>query len=82
VRPRSIFVLGLVRSLTARLFPAAHGVLYIKYASILIQAITVELDEDFAYALYDFSQFDGAAWQEQPEEYVDRRMPRIKALAD
>lgn len=46
----------------------AHGVLYIKYASILIQAITIELDEDFAYAIYDFSQFEGAAWQELPEE--------------
>jgi vacuolar protein sorting-associated protein 13A/C len=42
--------------------------LYIKYASILIQAITIELDEDFAYAIYDFSQFEGAAWQELPEE--------------
>lgn len=46
----------------------AHGVLYIKYASILLQAMTIELDEDFAFALYDFSQFKGAAWQDSPEE--------------
>lgn len=46
----------------------AHGVLFVKYASILLQAMTIELDEDFVFALYDFSLFKGASWQEAPEE--------------
>ncbi|KAI5452535.1 Vacuolar protein sorting-associated protein 13, variant 2 [Naganishia albida] len=41
-----------------------HGVFYIKYASILLQMITVELDEDFLFALYDFSKFENASWEE------------------
>jgi vacuolar protein sorting-associated protein 13A/C len=48
----------------------AHGVMYIKYASILLQAMTVELDEDFAFSIYDFSLFKGAAWQSVTEECV------------
>lgn len=32
--------------------------------------MTIELDEDFAFSIYDFSLFKGAAWQEAPEEYV------------
>ncbi|CED84268.1 Vacuolar protein sorting-associated protein [Phaffia rhodozyma] len=48
----------------------SHGVLYIKYASILLQAMTIELDEDFAFALYDFLQFKGAAWQEVAEDVL------------
>lgn len=32
----------------------SHGVLYLKYATILLQQITVELDEDFLFALIDF----------------------------
>jgi len=30
--------------------------------------MTIEFDEDFAFALYDFSQFKGASWQESAEE--------------
>ncbi|KAJ9118150.1 hypothetical protein QFC22_004053 [Naganishia vaughanmartiniae] len=41
-----------------------HGVMYIKYASILLQMITLELDEDFLFALYDFSKFENASWEE------------------
>ncbi|GHJ87556.1 hypothetical protein NliqN6_3958 [Naganishia liquefaciens] len=41
-----------------------HGVTYIKYASISLQMITIELDEDFLFALYDFSKFENASWEE------------------
>lgn len=48
--------------------PTEHGVFYIKYASILLQMITVELDEDFLFALYDFSKFENASWEEPVPE--------------
>lgn len=47
-----------------------HGVLYVKYASVLLQAMTVEMDEDFLFALYDFSKFENASWREPVPEYV------------
>lgn len=30
--------------------------------------MTIELDEDFAFALYDFSQFKGASWLQTADE--------------
>lgn len=35
----------------------SHGVTHIKYASVLMQELTIELDEDFLYALYEFFKF-------------------------
>ncbi|PWZ02331.1 hypothetical protein BCV70DRAFT_172197 [Testicularia cyperi] len=49
----------------------SHGVTHIKYASVLLQEITAELDEDFLFALYEFSKFDGAAWQLEAERETD-----------
>lgn len=46
-----------------------HGVLFIKYATLLLQEMTLEIDEDFLYALLDFSKFPGASWN---KEHVDR----------
>jgi vacuolar protein sorting-associated protein 13A/C len=46
----------------------AHGVIYVKYATILLQSMTVELDEDFLFALLDFVKFKDAAWREPPAE--------------
>jgi vacuolar protein sorting-associated protein 13A/C len=45
-----------------------HGVTYIKYATLLLQAMTIELDEDFLFAVYEFSKFDNASWQEPIHE--------------
>ena len=45
-----------------------HGVTYVKYATLLLQAMTIELDEDFLFALYEFSRFDNASWQEPIHE--------------
>lgn len=46
----------------------AHGVVFIKYATILLQAITVEIDEDFLFALLEFTKFKGAGWEVEPNK--------------
>ncbi|KAF8873711.1 vacuolar protein sorting-associated protein 13 [Gymnopilus junonius] len=54
------------------LFPASviwlkdqeHGVLFIKYCSILLQALTIEADEDLLFAIYDLTQIKGVSWEE------------------
>lgn len=38
----------------------SHGVTYFKYASALLQEMTIEVDEDFLFALLDFAKFPGA----------------------
>jgi len=45
----------------------SYGVLYIKYATLLLQQITIELDEDFIFAMLDFTQVPGASWTEERE---------------
>ena len=45
----------------------SYGVLYIKYATFLLQQITIELDEDFIFAMLDFTQVPGASWSEERE---------------
>lgn len=45
----------------------SYGVLYIKYATLLLQQITIELDEDFIFAMLDFMQVPGASWSEERE---------------
>ncbi|KAI0308206.1 hypothetical protein B0F90DRAFT_1833497 [Multifurca ochricompacta] len=42
-----------------------HGVLFIKYCSILLQALTIQADEDFLYAIYELSKIRGASWEEE-----------------
>ncbi|KAL0951191.1 hypothetical protein HGRIS_007919 [Hohenbuehelia grisea] len=41
----------------------AHGVLFIKYFSVLLQALTIEADEDLLFAIYDLVQIKGASWE-------------------
>ncbi|KAH6673104.1 putative vacuolar protein sorting-associated protein 13 [Halenospora varia] len=45
----------------------SYGVLYIKYATILLQQMTLEIDEDFVFALLEFSKVPGASWAETHE---------------
>jgi vacuolar protein sorting-associated protein 13A/C len=45
----------------------SYGVLYIKYATVLLQQMTLEIDEDFIFALLDFSKIPGASWSEEKE---------------
>ncbi|EAZ62765.2 vacuolar sorting [Scheffersomyces stipitis CBS 6054] len=47
----------------------SHGVLFIKYATILLQEMTFEIDEDFLFALLEFAKFPGASWN---KESVDK----------
>lgn len=53
---------------------AEHGVFFVKYCSVLLQALTVEADEDFLYAIYDLTKIKGASWEEDQEEYVHSLM--------
>ena len=45
----------------------SHGVFFVKYATILLQEMTMEVDEDFLFALIDFTKFPGASWSETHE---------------
>lgn len=45
-----------------------HGVLFIKYCSILLQALTIEVDEDLLFAIYDLTQIKGASWEDGSTE--------------
>ncbi|RMZ86779.1 hypothetical protein DV736_g5997, partial [Chaetothyriales sp. CBS 134916] len=45
----------------------SYGVLYVKYATLLLQQITIELDEDFIFSLLDFMKVPGASWAEEKE---------------
>ncbi|OZJ06276.1 hypothetical protein BZG36_00800 [Bifiguratus adelaidae] len=42
----------------------SHGVMYIKYFSVLLQEMNFEMDEDFLYALLDFTKLDVAGWSD------------------
>lgn len=44
----------------------SHGVLYIKYATVLLQQMTFEIDEDFLFSLMDFTR----AFEQADEEEV------------
>lgn len=46
----------------ARLKDNTHGVNYIKFATILLQELSIQVDEDFLWAILDFSKIPGAAW--------------------
>lgn len=45
-----------------------HGVFFVKYCSVLLQALTLEADEDFLFSLYDLTKVKGASWDEGQEE--------------
>lgn len=45
----------------------SHGVLYIKYLTVLLQQMTVDIDEDFLFAVLDYTRVPGASWDEQKE---------------
>lgn len=56
-----------VHAQVTRVKDESYGVQYIKYATLLLQQMTVEIDEDFVYALLDFSKVPGASWSEHHE---------------
>lgn len=54
-------------AMVTRVKDDSYGVLYIKYATLLLQQITIELDEDFIFAMLDFTKVQGASWSEERE---------------
>jgi len=46
----------------------SYGVQYIKYATVLLQQMTLDLDEDFVYALLDYPKIPGATWSSSEED--------------
>ncbi|PNH66081.1 hypothetical protein VD0001_g8276 [Verticillium dahliae] len=57
-----------LHAMVTRVKDDSYGVLYIKYATLLLQQMTIELDEDFVYAVLDFSNIPGAAWSNSPDQ--------------
>jgi vacuolar protein sorting-associated protein 13A/C len=57
----------IVNATVTRVKDDSYGVLYIKYASVLLQQMTLELDEDFIFAMLDFAKVPGASWSEEKE---------------
>ncbi|KAK6197198.1 hypothetical protein LQW54_010854 [Pestalotiopsis sp. IQ-011] len=56
-----------LHAMVTRVKDDSYGVLYVKYATLLLQQMTVELDEDFIYAVLDFTKVPGASWTETHE---------------
>ncbi|RYP19640.1 hypothetical protein DL765_003233 [Monosporascus sp. GIB2] len=49
----------------------SYGVLYVKYATILLQQLTIDLDEDFIYAVLDYSKIPGTSSETQDGKLCD-----------
>ncbi|KAI1371765.1 vacuolar protein sorting-associated protein 13 [Hypoxylon crocopeplum] len=56
-----------LHAMVTRVKDDSYGVLYVKYATLLLQQMTIDLDEDFIYAVLDFSKVPGASWSETNE---------------
>lgn len=56
-----------LHAMVTRVKDDSYGVLYVKYATILLQQMTIELDEDFIYAVLDYSKLPGVSWNETHE---------------
>nr|POE74637.1 vacuolar protein sorting-associated protein 13 [Quercus suber] len=55
------------RTTVTRVKDDSYGVLYIKYFTFLMQQMTIEIDEDFIFAVLDFTKIPGASWTEEKE---------------
>jgi vacuolar protein sorting-associated protein 13A/C len=45
-------------------------VLFIKYCSILLQALTIEVDEDLLFTIYDLTKIKGISWEDEKQEWA------------
>ena len=54
-------------AMVTRVKDDSYGVLYIKYATMLLQQMTIEIDEDFIFSVLDFTRVPGASWSEEVE---------------
>ncbi|KAF5370222.1 hypothetical protein D9615_010080 [Tricholomella constricta] len=59
-----------------------HGVLFVKYCSILLQALTMEADEDLLFAIYDLTQIEGASWEGGTEDVLLQNIETIPEPID
>ncbi|CCE63509.1 hypothetical protein TPHA_0F00220 [Tetrapisispora phaffii CBS 4417] len=60
-----------------------YGVLYFKHLTVLLQELSIQLDEDFLYALIDFVKVPGAAWNKNTQEVIYNdivTLPEFKEL--
>ncbi|KAI0376422.1 vacuolar protein sorting-associated protein 13 [Hypomontagnella monticulosa] len=57
-----------LHAMVTRVKDDSYGVLYVKYATLLLQQMTIDLDEDFIYAVLDYSKISGASWSETSED--------------
>ena len=57
----------ILHAMVTRVKDDSYGVLYIKYATLLLQQMTIELDEDFIFAMLEFTRVPGASWSEEHE---------------
>ncbi|EJD03959.1 vacuolar protein sorting-associated protein vps13 [Fomitiporia mediterranea MF3/22] len=64
---RSLAALPTVQASVIILNDSAHGVLFVKYASILLQALTIQIDEGFLYAILDLTKLEGVTWETEEE---------------
>ncbi|KAJ1960073.1 Vacuolar protein sorting-associated protein 13, partial [Dipsacomyces acuminosporus] len=78
-----------LQAVVVRSKDSSYGVEYFKYASVLAQELSLELDEDFLYALLDFVKFDVPGWNDDVEDeektgknMVDSAIPEVKAFDD
>ncbi|WPH02225.1 vacuolar protein sorting-associated protein 13 [Acrodontium crateriforme] len=55
------------RTTITRVKDDSYGVLYVKYFTFLMQQMTIEIDEDFIFALLEFTKIPGASWTEEKE---------------
>ncbi|KAK2461917.1 hypothetical protein APHAL10511_006380 [Amanita phalloides] len=46
-----------------------HGVLFVRYCSVLLQALTIEVDEDLLFSLYELTQIEGI-WEHNAEDML------------
>ena len=47
-----------------------HGVMYFKHLTVLLQELSIQLDEDFLFSLLEFATFPGAAWNKDIQGIV------------
>ncbi|KAI0033184.1 hypothetical protein K488DRAFT_78064 [Vararia minispora EC-137] len=67
---REVAALPTVQGSVIWLTDEEHGVLFVKYCSILLQALTVEADEDFVMSLLELSQIKGISWEQEQEDVL------------
>ncbi|EIW86715.1 vacuolar protein sorting-associated protein 13 [Coniophora puteana RWD-64-598 SS2] len=69
---RGVAALPTIQASVIWLNDQEHGVLFVKYCSILLQALTIETDEDLLFAIYDLTQIKGLSWEEDTEDVLIR----------